>query len=366
MYFIPRELTMKNRPKIAIVGGGPSGLTAAIILNNHGFAVDVFEREPSQAHRTQGGSLDLHDDSGQEALRRAGLLDAFRAIARHEDQETRNVDPRTGAPMERVHDSDAADRPEIDRGVLRDLLLSALPGPVMHWDHALSRVEEIDGDRQRLLFTDGSEAVADMVIGADGAWSRVRQAVSTILPEYSGITFLEGWLETPSQAQADYVGHGTLFSFGGPEALFAQRNGLGRICVYAAIQRSRAWIGAETERRDLNQLTGAIYGDWAPQLKDLLAGCDGFVERPIYQLPMTFEWKHRDGILLLGDAAHLMPPVGVGVNLAMLDASDLAMAIVGCADWQEATRKAQADICGRAKPIMQQAIPGFAAWFRQG
>ncbi len=352
---------MNNVPKVAIVGGGPAGLTAAIILKNHGVAVSVFEREPSQTHRTQGGSLDLHDDGGQEALRRAGLIEEFRAVARHEDQETRNVDHRTGAPLQMDDESDESDRPEIDRGVLRDLLLSALPETVMHWNKSLTEIEDVERDQKRLLFSDGSEALADIVIGADGAWSRVRQALSPIVPEYSGVTFLEGWLETPTPEQSGYVGRGTLFSFGGPEAVFAQRNGLGRICVYAALQRPHEWMKAE--QGDVREMVGKTYEGWAPELKDLLAGCPSFTQRPIYQLPLGFEWNHRDGILLAGDAAHVMPPLGVGVNLAMLDASDLALAIVGSPDWKDATRKAQAEICRRAKGYMDEIIPAFVEWF---
>lgn len=356
---------MKTPPRIAIIGGGPSGLIAAIILNNHGLPVHVFEQERSREHRTQGGSLDLHGDGGQIALRHAGLLDAFRAIARHEDQESRNIDPWSGARMERFHQDDDTDRPEIDRGELRDLLLNALPPSIVNWNRRLTHVEGTDDGCWRLLFDDGSDDVADIVIGADGAWSRVRHALTSVVPEYSGVTFLEGWLDSPSTAQADLIGHGTMFSFGGPEAIFAQRNGLGRICVYAAIQQSRECIRAEAERQSLRGLLLSRFEGWAPQLRDLLDGCNGFVERPIYQLPLGFEWQHQKGLYLVGDAAHLMPPVGVGVNLAMLDASDLAIATANAEDWQTAAQDTQIEICRRASEIMQQAIPGFQQWFSE-
>lgn len=355
---------MNKLPKTAIVGGGPAGLTAAVILNNHGYPVQVYERDAAPDHRSQGGSLDLHDDSGQVALKRAGLLDAFRAIARHEDQETRMVNPLTGEiRKEDQPKNESADRPEIDRGVLRNLLLSVLPQQVVKWDMSLSRMDDGDDGRKHLLFTDGSRIEADIVIGADGAWSCVRSALSPILPQYSGVTFMEGWLDTPSKSQSAYVGHGTMFAFGAAQGLFAQRNGLGRICIYAAIQRPCTWIEAETKGRDPRELVCSLYETWAPQLLDLVVGCKAFTERPIYQLPVDFAWEHKDGALLVGDAAHLMPPVGVGVNLAMLDASDVALAIVGSPDWRASTRDAQIAICQRAEPLMQQAIPGFVDWF---
>lgn len=354
---------MKALLQIAVAGAGPSGLIAAIILNNRGIPVQVYEQERSRDQRLQGGSLDLHEDGGQIALRHAGLLDAFRAIARHGDQETRNVDPWSGEQLEGFWPDGDIDRPEIDRGVLRDLLLSALPASTVNWNRRLDKVERCDDGRWRLSFEDGGEAVADIVIGADGAWSRVRRALTNVAPDYSGVTFVEGWLEAPSAEQAGFVGFGTMFSFGGPEAIFAQRNGLGRICVYAAMKRSREWLQAESERQSLRGLVLSTYGAWAPPLRDLLAGCAGFVERPIYQLPLGFEWRHQHGLYLLGDAAHLMPPVGVGVNLAMLDASDLAMAIANAADWQTAARNMQTEICRRAGDVMQEAIPGFQQWF---
>ena len=100
-----------------------------------------------------------------------------------------------------------------------------------------------------------------------------------------------------------------------------------------------------------------------PGLRGLLAGCPSFAARPIYQLPVDFEWPAQPGVLLVGDAAHLMPPVGAGVNLAMLDAADLARAIVGSGDWPTATLQAQQAICRRARAVMEQAVPGFAQWF---
>ncbi|MBH1714768.1 FAD-dependent monooxygenase [Stenotrophomonas maltophilia] len=75
---------MQHPPRIAVIGAGPAGLTAALILHRGGHRVSVYEGEASGQQRTQGGTLDLHDDSGQVALQRAGLLEAFRAVARHE------------------------------------------------------------------------------------------------------------------------------------------------------------------------------------------------------------------------------------------------------------------------------------------
>lgn len=61
-------------------------------------------------------------------------------------------------------------------------------------------------------------------------------------------------------------------------------------------------------------------------MKQLITDNEGpFVDRPIFALPVPHTWAHNATVTLLGDAAHLMPPLGVGVHLAMLDASDLAL-----------------------------------------
>lgn len=82
--------------RISIIGAGPGGLTCARILQQRGIAVTVYDRDPGRDFRNQGGTLDLHADHAQVALREAGLLDEFFALARPEGQELRQMDP-TGA-----------------------------------------------------------------------------------------------------------------------------------------------------------------------------------------------------------------------------------------------------------------------------
>ena len=355
---------MSSRPGIAIVGGGPAGLTAAVILHRAGHQVCVYEGDSSERQRLQGGTLDLHADSGQLALRCAGLLEAFQAVARHEDQEERMVDPHTGeAVAGRMGPEGEIDRPEIDRGALRDLLLNALPDDVVRWGYRLDRIESGAVHRHSLVFMNGARSEADIVIGADGAWSKVRPFLTPLKPSYTGITFFEGWIDKPRTEIAELVGHGTLFCFGGEEALFAQRNGGGRICVYAAVKRPSDWLNAQVEKHGASKLMAGIYDSWAPNLRQLLSSCGAFVARPIYSLPADFAWTPRKGVTLIGDAAHLMPPVGVGVNLAMLDASDLVSEIVRESEWENALRSAEAGIRMRAKGIMPRALAGFQEWF---
>ncbi|MFD1045406.1 FAD-dependent oxidoreductase [Kibdelosporangium lantanae] len=162
-------------PRIAVVGAGPGGLTCARVLQMNHVDVTVLEQEQAPDSRAQGGSLDLHADSGQVALKAAGLYDQFMALARPEGQESRLVDPVT-AELVRHEMPDGDFKPEIDRGQLRTLLLDSLAEGTVQWGRAVRAV----GPTGEILFADNTKNRYDLVIGADGAWSRVRAAGQTV------------------------------------------------------------------------------------------------------------------------------------------------------------------------------------------
>ncbi len=179
--------------RIAISGGG---LVCARVLQLHGFDVSVYERETSADARWQGGTLDLHVPTGQAALRVAGLDERFTELARPEGQEVREYEHLTGALL--LHEKPEAgtvEAPEIDRGRLRALLLESLaPGTVL-WGRQTDTVTPAADGRASIRFGDGTIETFDLVIGADGAWSRTRQALSGIEPSYLGTTFVGNVLE---------------------------------------------------------------------------------------------------------------------------------------------------------------------------
>ncbi|MGW5624222.1 FAD-dependent oxidoreductase [Streptomyces olivaceus] len=81
------------------------------------------------------------------------------------------------------------------------------------------------------------------------------------------------------------------------------------------------------------------YAGWAPELLRMITDNDGpYVDRPLFALPVPHTWPHAPGLRLLGDAAHLMPPLGAGANLAMPDAAELAPALAGSATVEDAVR----------------------------
>ncbi|MEV0372141.1 NAD(P)/FAD-dependent oxidoreductase [Streptomyces sp. NPDC050636] len=323
-------------PRIAIIGAGPGGLTCARVLQRHGMPVTLFDRDTSAGARPQGGTLDMQPHSGQVALQEAGLDEGFRALARPEGQEMRLLD-RTGTVLlQRTPAPDEEQSPEIDRGELRRLLLDSLAPGTVRWGHYLRTLHPIGDGTHKAEFDDGHTATFDLVIGADGAWSRVRPLLSDATPHYSGVTFVETGFDdadTRHPAVARLVGDGSMMALSGGKGLIAQRNSGGRIRVYAAFRGSQDWAAERGLNLDDTEAVRAAlletFTGWDGQLLALLQDNDGgFINRPLFALPVPHAWPHTPGLTLLGDAAHLMTPFsGMGANLAMLDGCELARAL---------------------------------------
>ncbi|MFJ3309529.1 FAD-dependent oxidoreductase [Streptomyces sp. NPDC086549] len=322
--------------RIVVVGAGLGGLALARVLQLHGRSVTVFESEAATGARPQGGSLDIHADTGQIALRAAGLLDRFRTLSRPEGQEWRVVDPVTATALPVPGPGHDDDSPEIDRGQLRNLFLESLAEGTVRWGCTVTGATPLGDGSWRLLLDDGTAEDADLVVGADGAWSRIRPALSDATPGYTGVTFIETGFDdcdTRHPALARMVGNGTLLATADGKALLAQRNSNGHIRVYVAFRAPHDWhVAADVEPDDTAAVRAHLlkmFDGWDENLLDLLRHHDGdFVNRPVFVLPVPHTWEHVPGITLLGDAAHLMPPVGLGANLAMLDGADLAHALI--------------------------------------
>ena len=212
---------MMPGPKIAIIGAGPGGLTLARLLQKHGLPCTVYEGEPDRRSRNQGGTLDLHPKLGQRALAEAGLLEEFKKHARPEGEAMKLV-RYDGAVLwdenaiGNTRPEEFADRPEIDRVALRDILLDSLEPGVIQWGKKIVKVEPDARSKGKWTLDFGThiEREIDLVAGADGAWSKVRRLLSDTKPFYSGITAVELWaldVEKKNPWLAEYIGQGSCF-----------------------------------------------------------------------------------------------------------------------------------------------------------
>ncbi|MGW7019013.1 FAD-dependent oxidoreductase [Streptomyces decoyicus] len=321
-------------PRIAIVGAGLGGLVCARVLEQHGVPVTAFEHESGPNSRSQGGTLDIHEETGQVALRAAGLFDQFLALSRPEGQEWRLYDRRANLIRHDQAGEDDLSRPEIDRGRLRTLLLDSLAPGTVRWGHSVRAVTPLPHGTARLHHHDDTVEDFDLVIGADGAWSRVRPALSDAQPAYSGVTLVEAHFDGVDHRHpgiARLVGRGTMSAKAGRRSLVLQRNSNGHVRAYINFRGPQDWHSgldlADTEAVRARLL--AQYQGWDESLLAILRDNEGgFINRPMFVLPAPHTWRRVPGITLLGDAAHLMPPVGVGANLALLDGAELARAVV--------------------------------------
>ncbi|WP_263253230.1 FAD-dependent oxidoreductase [Saccharopolyspora rosea] len=361
---------MPQHHPVVIVGAGLGGLSLARILHVHGIEVVVFEREADRHARTQGGMLDIHAETGQVALRAAGLQEDFLGLVLPGGQATRILDKHATVLFEEVDDGRGT-RPEVDRGRLRDLLLDSLPPGVVRWNAAVSGIRSLGEGRHEVILADWSRCTTDLLVGADGAWSRVRPLLSAAEPAYTGVTLVETRLTdagTRHPASAALVGGGTAFALDGGKGFFTHRESSGDVQVDAALSVARDWLSTvdfddavAAKEAVLRHFTG-----WHPALRALVTDADGpFVPRPIFALPVGHRWNRVPGATLLGDAAHLMTPfAGEGANTAMHDAAELARALVEHPDDVEAALDEYENaLLPRAEAAAAASATGLATCF---
>ncbi|ENH74094.1 hypothetical protein FOC1_g10007260 [Fusarium oxysporum f. sp. cubense race 1] len=360
---------MGNR-KIAIIGAGPAGCLLARLLHLAGTEVTVFEGEAHPNFRSQGGTLDLHTATGLAALKEAQIFDEFLKHARYDGQYMAIVDKDLGYHLVRNADgkyNKIEERPEIDRSKLREILAKSLPEGMIKWSHHLKRVEG-----RTLFFNHTTVEGFDLIVGADGAWSKVRKEIDpSLIPEFAGIAMHELEVTDAENRAPDLtklVNRGSVFASTDGNRTTIQQMGDGSLNIYCGYATDNEdWAKPENcgfDPYNLKETTEALlstkYKDWDPRLRQALELADGrCTPRSLYMLPIGTKWEHKQGLTLIGDAAHLMTPyAGEGVNQALDDAMQLAKAINGAANKDDAAldkaiKAFEKDMFARILPIQE-------------
>lgn len=345
-------MNIKDVKSVGIIGGGPGGLMLGLLLQQQGFEVSIFEKAGLDVNRDRGGSLDIHEESGQLPLKETGIINRFRELARFEGEDTRVLDKNGKVYYEETADPEVeGGRPEIDRGELCDIISEQLSEGTVIYGKAFESLRRLDNGQVEVSFVEGDTAEFDFVVGADGAFSKVRPYLANVDVEYNGISMVELNVEDAYNQYPDLAAfnkNGKMMAFGDHKAILGQVNGDGRIKVYMSYQMDYEEFEKfkGMSKSEIKEQLLQDFSDWDEDLKKYIeyAGDDMLLRR-IYKLPIGFKWENQSNLTLIGDAAHLMSPfAGEGVNMAFYDAYLLAKALKENNNLQDALKEYEASM----------------------
>jgi 2-polyprenyl-6-methoxyphenol hydroxylase-like FAD-dependent oxidoreductase len=335
-----------KRKKAIIIGGGIGGMALAVALRQQSVEVEVYEQ--ADALREVGAGLVLWPNA-MTALDTLGLVPALRAVsAPFGDSEIRDWQ---GALLTRLITPDLPGLVPgalIYRTQLLDVLAHAFSADVAHLNARCVHVQQ-DSGGVTAEFADGSTATGDVLIGADGIHSVVRQALFGDVPmRYAGYTVWRGTSNVPIEQPIGLEMWGKGRRFG------CRTTTPGRVYWYATANTPEHVPEDERGRR-LELLTR--FQGWHAPVEAILNGSDDahILRNPIYNMARLKQWS-VGRITLLGDAAHaLTPNLGQGACQAIEDAVILARLLGHCADVETTLKMYEARRMARVYAIAARA-----------
>lgn len=318
---LPSEPTSRQH-KILIIGGGFSGMAAAIELRKRGQQVDLVEIDPGW--RSYGAGISL-GGATLRAFRQLGILDPFLQVG-HASDGVELLAPNGATlallPTPRIAGADVPGGGAIMRPVLARLLAEATraSGTQVFLGSTFTEIRQ-DAEGVDVRFTDGSQRRYDLVIGADGLYSKVRQAVfpQAPTPRYSGQAVWRAVLPRP-----DSVDHAMMWV--GPKIKVGV-NPVSQTEMYLFVTEDREH-NTHVPPADFHRLLDALLAPFsAPliqQLRSLLTPESQIVFRPLEGLLMPRPW-HQGRVVLIGDTVHATTPhLASGACIGIEDALVLA------------------------------------------
>jgi salicylate hydroxylase len=330
---------MSGPGRIAIVGGGIGGLTAALALRARGLDVTVFEQ--AEVLREIGAGVSIHPNAAR-LLKLIGLDDQLRKIGSPisgialRTSEGEAIATPAG-PATPAFSRDGGQGYNVHRADFLNQLFAALPKGTVNLGHRCIQLKE-NGDRVHLSFANGVVTEADVVIGADGIRSVVQREIGLqSRPTSEGIMAYRGLIPAERLAWANDLKDPTLWLGSGRSFLLYPVASGQLINIVAFVPTDTESEESWSAPGDLQALA-AEYAGWDKRVQDTINSLDETFRWGIYDRAPLPYWS-AGRVTLMGDAAHpMVPHVGQGAGQSIEDAITLAVLLDGCTGVEVATR----------------------------